>query len=146
MLLSDNDVQLCADLSQPVYKLVGIHELTTSSVHSNINGGTELVNYMAQVLFTAIDELPERLGPSSPSGSIRLQLCQRCYWPCVYLRFYCSPLTIFERVTPHQSFHQDQLAYCDLARDLQTKSYNLVRKRNAMNLSYSASKLCVYDS
>ena len=50
-LLSDNRPQLCARLATAVYKLLGIHKLTTSSYHPSGNGGVERVNHiMAQML------------------------------------------------------------------------------------------------
>ena len=48
-LLSDNGPQFCARLATAVYKLLGIHKLTTSAYHPSGNGGVERVNHtMAQ--------------------------------------------------------------------------------------------------
>ena len=50
-LLSDNGLQLCARLATAVYKLLGIHKLTTSAYHRSGNGGVARVNHtMAQIL------------------------------------------------------------------------------------------------
>ena len=50
-LLSDNGLQFCAQLTTAVYKLMGMHKLTTSAYHPSGNGGVERVNpTMAQML------------------------------------------------------------------------------------------------
>ena len=50
-LLSDNVPQFCARLATAVYKLLGIHKLTTSAYHPSANGGMERVSHtMAQML------------------------------------------------------------------------------------------------
>ena len=50
-LLSDNGLQFCAQLATAVYKLLGIHKLTTSAYHPSGNGGVERVNHtVAQML------------------------------------------------------------------------------------------------
>ena len=43
--LSDNGLQVCAKVSQPVYQLLGEHKLATSSYHLNGNGGAERVSH-----------------------------------------------------------------------------------------------------
>ena len=49
-LSSDNGLQFCAQLAVAVYKLLGIHKLTTSAYHPTGNGGVERVNHtMAQM-------------------------------------------------------------------------------------------------
>ena len=50
-LLSDNGFQLCAQLATAVYKLLGVHKLTTSAYHPTGNGGVERVTHtIAQML------------------------------------------------------------------------------------------------
>ena len=44
-LLSDNGLRFCAQLAAVVYKLPGIHKLTTSAYHPSGNGGVERVNH-----------------------------------------------------------------------------------------------------
>ena len=56
-LLSDNGLQFCAQLATAVYKLLGIHKLTTSAYHPSKNGGIERVNHiMAQMLAMVCNE------------------------------------------------------------------------------------------
>ena len=56
-LLSDNGPQFCARLATAVYKLLGIHKLTTSAYHPSGNGGMERVNHtMAQMLAMVCNE------------------------------------------------------------------------------------------
>ena len=56
-VLSDNGPQFCARLATAVYKLLGIHKLTTSAYHPSGNGGVERVNHtMAQMLAMVCNE------------------------------------------------------------------------------------------
>ena len=56
-LVSHNGPQFCARLVTAVYKLLGIHKLTTSAYHPSGNGGVERVNYtMAQILAMVCNE------------------------------------------------------------------------------------------
>ena len=56
-LLSDNGLQFCAQLATAVYKLKGIHKLTTSAYHPSRNDGVERVNHtMAQMLAMVCNE------------------------------------------------------------------------------------------
>ena len=56
-LLSDNGPQFCARLATAVYKLLGIHKLTTSAYHPSGNGGVDRVNHtMTQMLAMVCDE------------------------------------------------------------------------------------------
>ena len=56
-LVSHNGPQFCARLVTAVYKLLGIHKLTTSAYHPSGNGGVERVNYtMAQMLAMVCNE------------------------------------------------------------------------------------------
>ena len=56
-LLPDNGLQFCAQLATAVYKLMGIHKLTTSAYHLSGNGGVERVNHtMAQMLAMVCNE------------------------------------------------------------------------------------------
>ena len=55
--LSDSGLQFCARLATAVYKLLGIHKLTTSAYHPSGNGGVERVNHtMAQMLAMICNE------------------------------------------------------------------------------------------
>ena len=66
-LLSDNGPQFCARLATTVYKLLGIHKLTTSAYHPSGNGGVERVNYTVAQMFAMVCNERQRLGcPSSP--------------------------------------------------------------------------------
>ena len=56
-LLSDNGLQFCAQLATAVYKLLGVHKLTTSAYHPSGNVGVERVNHtMAQMLAIVCNE------------------------------------------------------------------------------------------
>ena len=56
-LLSDNGPPFCARLATAIYKLLGIHKLTTSAYHPSGNGGVERVNHtMAQMLAMVCNE------------------------------------------------------------------------------------------
>ena len=56
-LLSDNGLQFCVQLATAVYKLLGVHKLTTSAYHPSGNGGVERVNHtMAQMLAMVCNE------------------------------------------------------------------------------------------
>ena len=56
-LLSDNGPQFCARLATAVYKLLGIHKLTTSAYYPSGNGGVERANHtMAQMLAMVCNE------------------------------------------------------------------------------------------
>ena len=44
-LLSDSGLQFCAQLTTAVYKLLGVHKLTTSVYHPSGNGGVERETY-----------------------------------------------------------------------------------------------------
>ena len=56
-LLSDNGLQFCSQLTTGVYKLLGIHKLTTSAYHPSGSGGVERVNHsMAQMLAMVCNE------------------------------------------------------------------------------------------
>ena len=56
-LMSDNGPKFCARLVTAVYKLLGIHKLTTSAYPPSGNGGVERVNHtMAQMLAMVCNE------------------------------------------------------------------------------------------
>ena len=77
-LLSDNGLQFCAQLATAVYKLMGIHKLTTSAYHPSENGGVERVNHtIAQILAECFndwggrgydDSVPGDVTKTTPSG------------------------------------------------------------------------------
>ena len=128
-LLSDNGPQLCARLATAVYKLLGIHKLTTSAYHPSGNGGVERVNHtMAQMLAMVCNEhqndwdvhLPHVEYAYNNSVSAATGLAPNE----VHIgRLPRLPLTVFDRSygSDHQSLDRDQLAYCDLARDRQRR-------------------------
>ena len=138
-LLSDNGPQFCARLATAVYKLLGIHKLTTSAYHQSGNGGVERVNHtMAQMLAMVCNEhqndwdvhLPhvEYAYNNSVSAATGLDPNE------VHIgRLLRLPLTVFDRSygSCHQSLDRDQLAYCDLARDRQRRAYEIVREQHA---------------
>ena len=142
-LLSDNGPQFCARLATAVYKLLGIHKLTTSAYHPSGNGGVERVNHtMAQMLAIVCNEhqndwdvhLPhvEYAYKNSVSAATGLAPDQ------VHIgRLPRLPLTVFERSydSAHQSLDCDQLAYCDLARDRQRRAYEIVREQHALTIA-----------
>ena len=139
-LLSDNGLQLCARLATAVYKLLGIHKLTTSAYHPSGNGGVERVNHtMAQMLAMICNEhqndwdvqLPhvEYAYINSVSAATGLAPNE------VHMgRLPRLPLTVFDRSYGgmHQNPDRDQLAYCDLARERQQRAYELVREQHAL--------------
>ena len=56
-LLSDNGPPFCARLATAVYKLLGIHKLTTSAYHRSGNGGVKRVSHtLAQMLAIVLNE------------------------------------------------------------------------------------------
>ena len=124
-LLSDNGPQFCARLATAVYKLLGIHKLTTSAYHPSGNGGVERVNHtMAQMLAMVCNEhqndwdvhLPHVEYAYNNSVSAATGLAPNE----VHIgRLPRLPLTVFDRSygSGHQSLDRDQLDYCDLARD-----------------------------
>ena len=142
-LLSDNGPQFCARLATAVYKLLGIHKLTTSTYHPSGNGGVERVNHtMAQMLAMVCNEhqndwdvhLPHvefayNNSVSDPTGLAPNE---------VHIgRLPRLPLTAFERPygSVHQSLDRDQLAYCDLARERQQRAYEIVREQHALTFA-----------
>ena len=56
-LLSDNGLQVCAQPATTVYKLLGVHKLTTSAYAPSGNGGVERMNHtMARILAMVCNE------------------------------------------------------------------------------------------
>ena len=142
-VLSDNGSQLWAQLATAVYKLLGVHKLTTSAYHPSANGGVERVNHtMAQVLAMVCNEhqndwdvhLPhvEYAYKNSVSAATSLAPNE------VYIgRLPHLPLTVFDRSYggAHQSLDRNQLAYCDLARERQPRAYELVQEQHALTVA-----------
>ena len=140
--LSDNGLQFCAQLATAVYKLMGIHKLTTSAYHPSGIGGVERVNHtMAQMLATVCNEhqndwdahLPhvEYAYNNSVSVATGLALNE------VHVgRLPRLLLTVFDRSYGggHQSFDRDHLACCDLDRERQQHAYELVREQHALTV------------
>ena len=142
-LLSDNGLQFCALLATAVYKLLGIHKLTTSAYHPSGNGGVERVNHtMAQMLAMVCNEhqndwdvhLPHDEYAYNNSVSATTGLAPNE----VHMgRLPRLPLTVFDRSYGgmHQNLDRDQLAYCDLARERQQRAYELVREQHALTVA-----------
>ena len=142
-LLSDNGLQFCARLATAVYKLLGIHKLTTSAYHPSGNGGVERVNHtMAQMLAMICNEhqndwdvhLPHVGYAYNNSVSAATGLAPNE----VHMgRLPRLSLTIFDRSYGgmHQNLDRDQLAYCDLARERQQRAYELVREQHALTVA-----------
>ena len=142
-LLSDNELQLCAQLATAVYKLLGIHKLATSTYHQSGNGGVECVNHtMAQMLAMVCNEqqndwdahLPHVEYPNNNSVSAATGLAPNE----VHIgRLPRLPLAIFDPSYggAHQSLDRDHLAYCDLARERQQRAYELVREQHALTVT-----------
>ena len=142
-LLSDDGPQFCARLATAVYKLLGIHKLTTSAYHPSGNGGGERVNHtMAQKLAMVCNEhqndwdvhLPHVEYAYNNSVSAAMGLAPNE----VHIgRLPRLPLPVFERSygSAHQSLDCDQLAYCDLARDRQQRAYEIVREQHALTIA-----------
>ena len=56
-IIWDNGLQFCSKLLPPVYKLLGVRKIATSSCHPNGNGAVERVNNtMAQMLAMLVSE------------------------------------------------------------------------------------------
>ena len=142
-LLSDNGLQFCARLATAVYKLLGIHKLTTSAYHPSGNGGVERVNHtMAQMLAMVCNEhqndwdvhLPHVEYAYNNSVSAATGLAPNE----VHMgRLPRLPLTVFDRSYGgmHQNLDRDQLAYCDFARERQQRAYDLVREQHALSVA-----------
>ena len=130
----DNELQFCAQLATAVDKLLGIHKLTTRFYPPSGNGGVERVNHtMAQMLAMVCNEhqndwdahLPhvEYAYNNSVSAATGLTSNE------VHIgRLPRLPLVVFDRSygRAHQSHDRDHLAYCDLARERQQRTYELV--------------------
>ena len=142
-LLSDNGPQFCARLATAVYKLLGIHKLTTSAYHPSGNGGVERVNHtMAQMLAMVCNE-------HQHDWDVHLPHVEYAYNNSVIAatglapnevhigRLPRLPLTVFDRSCggTHQNLDRDQLAYCDLARERQQRAYELVREQHALTVA-----------
>ena len=141
-LLSDNGLQFCAQHATAVYKLMGIHKLTTSAYHPSGNGGVERVNHtMAQMLAMVCNEhqndwdahLPhvEYAYNNSVSAAIGFAPSEEHIGRLPRL-----PLVVFDRAYGggHQSFDRDHLVYCDLAREQQQHAYELMREQHALTV------------
>ena len=141
-LLSDNGPQFCARLTTAVYKLLGIHKLSTSAYHPSGNGGVERVNHtMAQMLAMVCNEhqndwdvhLPHveyayNNYVSAAPGLAPIEVHIR--------RLPRLPLTVFDRSYggAYQNLDRDQLACFDLAREHQQRAYELVREQHALTV------------
>ena len=128
-LLSDNGLQVCAQPATTVYKLLGVHKLTTSAYTPSGNGGVERVNHtMAKILAMVCNEhqndrnahLPHVEYVCSNSVSVATSDIGRLPPP---------PLAVVDRSYggAHQGPDRDYLAYYDLARERQQGTYELVR-------------------
>ena len=139
-LLSDNGLQFCAQLAIAVYKLLGVHKLTTSAYHPSGNGGVERVNHtMAQMLAMVFNE-------HQNDWDAHLSHVEYAYNNSVNAATGFAPnevhigrlprplLAVFDRSHggARQSLDRDHLAYCDLARERQQRAYELVREQHAL--------------
>ena len=142
-LLSDNGLQVCAQLATAVYKLLGIHKLTTSAYYPSGNGGVERVNHT--------------IGTNSNHGLQRTQSDWDTHLPHVEHAYNNSnsaatglapnevhigrlprlPLAIFDRSYggAHHGVDRDHLAYCELARERQQRTYEFVREQHALTVA-----------
>ena len=142
-LLSDNGLQFCAQLALAVYKLLGVHKLTTSAYHPSGNGGVERVNHtMAQMLAMVCNE-------HQNDWDAHLPHVEYAYNNSVNAATGLAPnevhigrlprllLAVFDRSHggAHQSLDRDHLAYCDLARERQQRAYELVREQHALTVA-----------
>ena len=142
-LLSDNGLQFCAQLATAVFKLFGVHKLTTSAYNSSGNGGVERVNYtMAQMLTMVCNghqndwdsHLPHVEYAYNNSVNAATGLAPNE----VHIeRLPFLPLAVFDRSHGgvHLSLDRDHLAYCDLARERQQQAYELVREQHAFTMA-----------
>ena len=142
-LLSNNGPQFSSRLATVVYKLLGIHKLTTSAYHPSGNGGVERVNHtMAQMLAMVCNKHQndwdahlshvEYAYNNSVSAATGLPPNE------VHIgRLPRLPLTVFDRSYggAHQNLDRDQLAYCDLACERQQRTYELVREQHALTVA-----------
>ena len=142
-LLSDNGPQFCTRLATAVYKLLGIHKLTTSAYHPSGNGGVERVNHtMEQMLAMVGNEhqnnwdvhLPHVGCTYNNSGSTATGLAPN---EVHIRRLPRLPLTVLDRSYggAHQNLDRDQLAFRDLARERQQRAYELVRGQHALTVT-----------
>ena len=143
-LLSDNRPQFCAQLATAVYKLLGIHKLTTSAYHPSGNGGVERVNHtMAQMLAMICNERQNDWDVHLPhveyayNNSVVSAATGLAPNEVHIGRLPRLPLTVFYRSYggAHQNLNRDQLAYCDHARERQQRAYELVREQHALNVA-----------
>ena len=142
-LLFDNGLQFCAQLATAVYKLLGVHKLTTSAYHPTGNGGVERVNHiMAQMLAMVCNEHQNNWDVHFPHVEYAYNNSVNAATGLapneVHIRRLPQlPLAVFDRshVGAHQSLDHDHLAYCDLARERQQRAYELVREQHALTVA-----------
>ena len=139
-LLSDNGLQLCAQLAAAAYELLGVQKLTTSASLSSGNGGVERINHtMEEILAIVCNEHQnewdeyllhvEYAYNNSVSVATGLALNEVHIGRLPRLSF-----AVFDRYygRAHQSLDRDHLAYSDLAREKQQRAYELVREQHAL--------------
>ena len=142
-LLSDNGLQFYAQLARAVYKILGVHKLTTSAYHPSGNGGVELENHiMAQMLAMVCNE-------HQTDWDTHLPHVEYAYNNSVNAATGLAPnevhigrlprltLAVFDRSHggAHHSLDRDHLAYCDLARERQQRAYELVHEQHALTVA-----------
>ena len=133
----------CVQLATAVYKLLGVHKLTTSAYRPNGNGGVERVNHtMAQMLDMVCNEhqndwdvhLPHVEYAYNNSVSAATGIAPNEVHVGRLTRF---PLAVFDRSHGGtlQRLDRDHLAYCDFAHERQQQAYELVREQHALTVA-----------
>ena len=140
ILLSDNGIQFCAQLATAVYKLLGVHKLTTSAYHPSGNRGDQRLNHiMAQMLAMVCNEHQNDWDAHPPHVEYAYNNCVNAAIGLAPNKVHIGrlprlPLAVFDRSHggAHQSLDRDHLAYCDLARERQQRAYELFREQHAL--------------
>ena len=135
-------LQVCSNLSQAVYKLLGVRKVATSSYHPNGRCGVERVNHMmAQMLALVVNELQNDWDMPLPhvefAYNISVSAATGLAPNEVHMgRLPRLSLTVFERtsVFGHQTLARDHLAYRDVATDRQQRAYDIARGHHALTV------------
>ena len=142
-LLSDNGLQFYAKLATAVYKLLGVHKLTTSAHYPSSNGGIERVNRtVAQMLAMFCNEYQNDWDTHFPHVEHAYNNFVSAATDLAPDEVHIGrsprlPLTVFDRSYggAHQSLDRDRLVYCDFARERQQRAYELVREQHALTVA-----------
>ena len=139
-LLSDNGMRLCSKLAMVVYKLLGVRKVATSSYHPK----TAMVvsNAMAQMLAMVVNERQDDWDTHVPHVEFAHNNSVSAATGLAPIEVHMNglprlPMTVFEQqyARGHQSLDRDQLEYCDLAADRQSRSHELVRAQHLLTVS-----------